>query len=743
MKKQGHTVNINKKIVLMMLLTSSLSLGSGNAFAAEEESSTYTLDEVIVTATRTMKGAKAIPASVDVITAEEIAAKNVTSITEALQMKTGVYMSPVAQGGISIRGFSSTDILVLLDGQPMNSSWNGLVNWEMVPVERVARIEIVRGATSSLYGGRAVGAVVNIITKDSKKDQSIDTVVSYGSNDTWKKSVYFDQKINDKLSVGVGYEKRSSDGYRGFYRTVVGTNTTIVNPSTIKNVNLQKMSDGSYLVGGRGEKKWENQNNSFHFKYKFDDNKSLKYTYMKSENDYSYTNPFSYAYDANGNQIFNGTVKTQDGKYVKLAAGAFWGYVGKRETDLHTVNYQDTDHKVQVNIGFSDTKKDGYSSAPSTVTDIHWTGNGGNSFYPSKSYNLDFQKTWENIGKHTLVAGFNVKEESFDQTRYNLSNWKDHNSVTSFSEKHGGKAQNFALFLQDEYKLSDPVTMYLGARYDHYKKYDGYSKFYDAGEVLNQSKSKNHNTGSYNELSPKIALQYKVDQNTSYYTSYGHSFNPPLLYQVYRYGGGGMGDVIANPDLEPETSDTFEIGMKKSLDEKTKLGISLYHVKTDNKVAYLSHYITGTSNVDYKKYENAGTEKRRGVEIDLTHKLNENWSGYINYAWQNGKIINVTGKESNNFDIPKHLLHTGIEYNKDKFNAILDAQYVSERQAPDSTTGEYGSEDAFFVMNTYFNYKVTPNATLQFKIQNLFNKEFYASEATSGRSYGVSLRYQF
>ena len=745
MKKKAKLINANKEVLITMLLTSSVLLGGGNSLAAEEETSTptFTLDQMIVTATRTMKDVKEVPASVDVITAEEIAAKNVTSVTEALQMKTGVYMSPIAQGGISIRGFGSTDILVLLDGQPMNSGWNGVMNWEMIPVERIARIEIARGAASSLYGGRAVGAVVNITTKDSEKDTSIDAVVSYGSNNTWKKSMYFDQKLNDKLSVGAGYEKRSSDGYRGYYRTVNGSASTTVNPSTIKDVNLPKMSNGSYLIGGRGEKEWENENQSFHLRYKFNENKSLKYTYMKSKNDYSYKNPFSYAYDENGNPIFNGTVKTQDGSYVKLTAGNFLGYVGKRETDLHTLNYQDDDHKVQLNIGFSDTKKDGFSSASSSVTNINWEGKGTNSFYPSKTYNIDFQKAWENIGKHTIVAGFNGKEESFDQTRYNLTNWKDHNSVTSFYEKHGGKAKNLALFVQDEYKISDPVTMYLGVRYDHYKKYNGYSHYYDAGEVLNPSTSKNHDNGSYDELSPKISFEYKANKSTSYYTSYGHSFNPPLLYQVYRYGGGGMGDVIANPDLDPETSDTFEIGMKKSLNEKTNLGISLYHVKTDDKVAYISHYLPGTSTVDFKRYENAGTEKRRGVEFDFTHKFNTNWNGYINYAWQNGKITNASGKENNDFDIPKHLLHTGIEYNKDNFNAILDAQYVSERQAPDTNTGEYGSEDAFFVMNTYFNYKVTPNTTLQFSIQNLFDKEFYASEATSGRTYSVSVRYQF
>ena len=88
-------------------------------------------------------------------------------------------------------------------------------------------------------------------------------------------------------------------------------------------------------------------------------------------------------------------------------------------------------------------------------------------------------------------------------------------------------------------------------------------------------------------------------------------------------------------------------------------------------------------------------------------------------------------------------MHIGLDYTQGKFNAILDAQYVSERQAPDDVTGEYNSEDAFFVMNTYLNYKVTSDATLQFGVENIFDKEYYAGEATKGRTYYAGLRYSF
>ena len=95
------------------------------------------------------------PASVDVVTAQDIQERNVKSVPEALQQLPGVYMSQVAQGGIQIRGFESDNILILLDGMPMNTTYNNNMEWEMLPVENIERIEVVKGAGSSLYGGRA------------------------------------------------------------------------------------------------------------------------------------------------------------------------------------------------------------------------------------------------------------------------------------------------------------------------------------------------------------------------------------------------------------------------------------------------------------------------------------------------------------------------------------------------------------------------------------------------------------
>ncbi|WP_293726916.1 TonB-dependent receptor [uncultured Phascolarctobacterium sp.] len=743
--------SLTKSALMVALLTNSVIWG-GTAVYAEESLQQFNLDQMVVTATRTMKELQEVPSSVSVVTAQDIEERSINSVPEALQTLPGVYMNQAAQGGIQIRGFSSSDILVLLDGLPMNTTYNNGMEWEMVPVENIARIEVVRGAGSSLYGGRAVGAVVNIITKDNpeKKGANVNAVVSYGSNNTWKKALYTDARVNKKLSFGVGYENRKSDGYKGYYYTGSPTSgSATITPDN----ELPQLSNGKYILGGRGEKVWENENISANVKYDFDADKSLKYTFIHTESEYRYNNPWTTIYK-DGKPIFNGSIDVGGGKIVKPGISSYLGYDGQKESNLHTLAYNDNKNKFSASFGYLDMKSNGFSS-PSSPTSVDWTGAGTDSFYPGKTYNFDVQKAWEKVGKHSILVGGSFKQESFDQLRKYLSNWRDHDSVITGQgnngvyENHGGKARNIALFVQDEYQISDPLTMYLGVRYDHFTKMDGKSRYYNKNTGA-LTRSLDYDEVSYNEISPKVAFDYKADDNTNYYVSYGHSFNPPPLYQVYRDGGGDRGDVVANPDLDPETSNTFEIGMKKKLSQRTNLGVSLYQVKTEDKILYTTHYKPGTTTAEYKKYENYGTEKRRGVEFTVDHRFDDNWGTYLNYAWQQGKVkqnavagTNLKDANSADYGIPKHLLHAGLNYNKDKFNAVLDCQYVSARQAPDDVTGEYGAEDAYFIVNTAFNYKIAKGTVLQFGINNLFDKEFYASEATSGRTYNVSLRYSF
>ena len=126
---------------------------------------------IVVTATRTATPINQVPADVTVLTQQDFIAKGDTTLAEALSGLPGVNL--VQSGGpgnatsLFVRGTNSEDVLVLMDGVPVNdpANPNGAFNFGIVSLADVERIEIVRGPMSGLYGSSAIGGVVNIITK--------------------------------------------------------------------------------------------------------------------------------------------------------------------------------------------------------------------------------------------------------------------------------------------------------------------------------------------------------------------------------------------------------------------------------------------------------------------------------------------------------------------------------------------------------------------------------------------------
>ena len=733
------------KIILFSMILTAMSASivyAADTNVADEPKVSHT---ITVTATRTMEDIIKTPSAVSVVTDKDIETRRVDTVTDALQMLPGVYKSQKANGGLQIRGFDSTDILVLLNGVPMNNTFNNGVDWEAIPVHSIERIELVRGPSSSLYGGRGVAGVINIQTKQQQPKQSVKDIhwhgqIGYGSHGTLNNELGFDAQVSNRITVGMSGEQRKTDGYPGFFITGRAAN---IRPSTVTvtpDNPVPQTKDGSYLLGSRGDKSFNNKNLSAYVTMKLRDRESLTYSYL-------YENPMS-TITVNGAPIFSGNVKINNQKYVALRTSRYLGYDGLKEYHAHNLQYKNDKNKLQVTFNILDRKKDGFSS-PNNPNTPNYSGPGDDSFYPGKTINFDAQKVWNRMGKHSVVAGINWKKESFEQKRRELTNWRNHSSFDSTTYPGGlyeinkGATNNLALFVQDTYRPNFNWAIYTGLRIDRFKKFDGQHVTYDT--TNNRYDTVNHGEGSYTEWSPRLAIEHYVTDSLNVYASYGHSFNPPPLSQVYRYT-----DVVrANPNLDPERSDTFEVGMKKEWGTKTALNLSAFYVKTKDKVKYVTHY-DNNGDVDYKMYENVDQETRRGIELELRHQLSSKWSVFGNYTWQMGRIkhkdlpnTNASGYEEINYDIPKHIFHAGLEYTNGKWNALWDAQYVSRRQSVDDITGQYGSSDSYFISNVAMNYKFSKEATLQLGIQNVFNRIFYDDEATAGRTYSASMKFKF
>jgi len=728
--------NIKKRNALCeLVIVFSLLFYLSNPACADEKNSVelsddgvYQMDSTVITATMTEKTLFEAPANVTVITSKDIQEKNALTVTDALKDAPGIFVDRPkgiadSSGGIQMRGFGESNILVLYDGVPVNSAYSGSIDWSAIPIDTIDRIEIAKGPASSLYGGRAVGGVINIITSNPENTEpKVKTYAYYGTNNTWRRGLSVQQRLNKKFSYYLGYEHQSTDGFSN--KVASSTSSGSSSPTNTIGTGLVVSSkvDGNprYIIGSPGNGAGESDIYNFKLNYDFDKDKNLSYSYTHNKFKYWTEDPVTYIHDAEGNPLYTGSVQLPNGKWYNFSESAFTDYYGRRTTDIHALRYSDKKNNFYFNFGVTDTKESGYSTGDYFDGDTP----GSNISYPSRVLKADLLKTWETSDKNTLTAGIDWQNQSMTRNSSKLNHWHDYNSISSINYVEGGKNDIFALFLQNDYCFDDKWEVYGGIRFDHYKKYDGYHNSPD--------KSTQYGETSYNEISPKIAIKYQANDETSYYLSYGHSFNPPSIYKLYRSDG----TYIGNPDLKPETSDTFEMGMKKKINNQTAMNLSFYHTMTDNMI------VAETAPAPYsdkKWYNNIDKADRNGVDFDITHKFSEQWSGYINYSWE--WATDSDGERI--YDIPESILHAGLTYRYDKWTASLTTEYVSSRNAPGDISGVYLSYDEFFIANIGLAYQMSTDCKVTLNVSNIFDEDYYLWYAAPGRTFTVGLLFEF
>jgi iron complex outermembrane receptor protein len=189
-------------------------------FVVSAEEETITLTEVVVTATRYEKQISEVPAHVTVITKEDIQNSPAQNIPELLRTVTGVHVNNIAGNNrnyiVDLRGFgetASSNTLVLVDGRRINQADLSGVDWTEIPLERVERIEVIRGGRGGvLYGDNASGGMINIITREGAPLKGGGELAA-GSYDTFRGSAFVDARY-DNLSLSLTGKYLTSDGYR-------------------------------------------------------------------------------------------------------------------------------------------------------------------------------------------------------------------------------------------------------------------------------------------------------------------------------------------------------------------------------------------------------------------------------------------------------------------------------------------------------------------------------------------------
>ena len=195
-----------------------LSLVASATLVASLGANTLTLEPIVISASKTEQSLKDVTANVDVITAEELEEKHITSVIDALKTLSNI---PIAQnGGVGsqssffLRGFSSENAVVLVDGIRYNdpTTPKGQAQLEQLMVNDIERIEILKGAQSGVWGANAVAGVINIITKKATEKLRIGATAEYGSYATTKLGANISQKIGDLLYY-IGANQIKTNGF--------------------------------------------------------------------------------------------------------------------------------------------------------------------------------------------------------------------------------------------------------------------------------------------------------------------------------------------------------------------------------------------------------------------------------------------------------------------------------------------------------------------------------------------------
>ena len=682
------------------------------------ENKTYTLNfsinptsiktkEVVITATKTQQNIEDIPQRVNLISINKIKARPTESADDLLKTISGTYVNrPMGifshNVNVSMRGLSGSEqsrVLILMDGVPINKSDGGSVNWNLMNVNQIEKVEITKGPGSSLYGSNAMGGVINFISKKPTQKFSGGISSEYGTYNTIGTKINISGRQNDDKNQSLYWD------VNGSYRQSDGYNAT---PESERDSNDIKLNLQEYAVGTKLGYNFNKFNNI-----------ELKLNYYDDQRGTGVK-----IYDKNG---CNFQHKTYSGSFN------YKGQIGK--TKINSITYYRDEPFYRLNesikIKHGSTHYKCYN-VNSTRIDM------------GTLFNASHQ-----IGKNNLItSGFDLKHGSVDGN----DNYQTSTDVVT----NKGKMNTFAFYAQDEISLFNNKTKVIaGLRYDIAKFYDG--AYYitngtNATSILTSLVNNNLQEHTWSAISPKISAQYMFNKNFRTYISYSKGFRPSILDDLCRSGFIAGGFKKANPDLEPESLDNFEIGSDINVINKIKISPTVYYSIGHDFMYYVStgdSLMMGSHLKPIRIKENISKVNIYGAELDVTYTINTNINIFANYTFANSQIadFNATVGNFNLKDkyltyVPKNQVSGGITWMNRIINTNITYHYFDKQWTDDKNINKI---DAYSNIDMRFWKTIMKSFTVSLNIQNLTNHTYIESHGheTLGRFITGQISYKF
>ncbi|MCE8038769.1 MAG: TonB-dependent receptor domain-containing protein [Halomonadaceae bacterium] len=674
------------------------------AFTVQAQDSAR-LDSIVVTAAGFEQALQDAPASISVVTREELEQRRFSNIAEAIADIPGVDVrSGVGKTGglnVSIRGMPSDYTLILIDGRRQNTSGSVTPNGFgetatsfMPPMSAIERIEVIRGPMSTLYGSDAMGGVINIITRPV--------------SDTWIGSVSLDTTFQQDRDAGnsqginlytsgplvddvLGLQLRG----RLFDRDA---SERMIPDSAARDPRPTEAR--IYSLGGRLTLR-ANEANSVWL-----DAERARQTYANDD-------------------CRLGTLDGTNRATCAPQPGQIWGYEDELRFNRdqlaigHTGRFEAG--TLESSLTHNTTETLGRTLPAGSAPEYGYEAQGGEPrLLENRDIVFDTKFTLP-IDRHMVTVG---------------GQYIDARLEDGAAGDQAFEQQSWALFAEDEWWLRDDLALTLGGRYEHHDAFGGH-------------------------FSPRGYLVWNTTDHWTLKGGVSRGYKTPTLNQLHDgitgFGNQGQSVSIGSPDLEPEKSTNYELGaIYDSLDGLTVSGTTFYNRFTDRiaEGAEIPNCLHPDGNVPgcisvgnfsqqtgFSQLINIDEARTRGIEVEARYRFAPAWEVRGGYTYTDTEITSGEQEGLLLTNTPKHKLTASLGWDvTNRLNATLEGEYYSSRERfvdglP--TTGQnlamyeqVGNKlDGYELFHLRTTYRFTDQVRLTGSIYNLLDKDFSKADS--------------
>ncbi len=648
------------------------------------ESSVIELSPISVVATGEEEAVVEQPLSIVIKSEEEIKLDQVIFQKDLLNSLSGVHIEQTGSvightTAIRMPENKSSYYLFMQDGIPVQSSGffnhNGLA---YTTFQSATSVEVLKGAGTALYGSDAVAAVINVESlKKPSKEQEISIKAMGGSNGYISGSVEMSDTIDEKSAYRASAGYMHSNGWRDHteadrFEANIRYDHIINDDNDIKVIFNTSMTDAKQADG------FEN-----------------------------YENIINGSTDASDDEgYFTALANTDVGRkfdYARLSVE--WNHYSVKDVEIALTPY------VRYNRNrYVATWEKNYPSNDNELTTV--------GLLQKNSYDASWGRLIGGFDAEYTQSSMNYNQD-FDFT---VSGWGGATYATGPLYDYDVNYMAIAPYVHAEYDITETLILTAGLRYD-YNHYDYTNNLapnsMDASGVYYRPADK---TDSFSHLSPKLSLGYQPTQKMNIYIRYANGFRIPQASNLYSMKAG-----YEEVTLDPETSNTYEIGIKKEFSNKSYTELALYYMSVDDTITRYKNAVT-----DERYYDNGGSTTHKGIEATAQIQVTDEFATRIAYSYSKHNYVNDNTYNDNEISqAPNHLANARLIYTPDYVNGLrmmAEWQYVGSYWMDDDHDKKYGG---YSIGNLKADYAYSQEVSFFGKVTNISDEQYAVSASNA------------